>query len=346
MNLVENTEKLRYAFFQRLDAPLAEVQTLEDLYREYFGKKGAFSQILAQIPSLSTVEEKRAVGKSCLAIVEECKKKHEEKRQSMKQNLESKLLKEDFFDVLRPIDMTLHRGSLHPITQVQERVEEIFSSLMGFQIVDGPEIETDAMNFERLNFSDDHPARDMQDTIWTENRQWLMRTHTSSVQTRVMEVLEPPLRVIAPGRCFRFEETDASHDHTFHQVEGMMIEEDLSVVDLIQVMRDFLDRFFGKKIAVRLRPGFFPFVEPGFELDIACLLCSGRGCTTCKRSGWLELLPCGLVHPNVLRAGNISTQKFSGLAFGLGMDRLVMMLYGVEDIRHFMSGNVRFLQQF
>jgi len=235
-------------------------------------------------------------------------------------------------------------GRLHPLSQIQYEIEDIFTS-MGFTVLDGPEVETDYYNFEALNIPAHHPARDMQDTFWTEDGN-LLRTHTSAIQVRGMERLQPPFRVIGPGRVFRYEATDASHENTFYQVEGMMVDRDISVADLIYFMKVLLKEIFGREVTIRLRPGYFPFVEPGFELDIHCLICDGKGCSVCKQSGWVELLPCGLVHPNVLRYGKIDPDKWSGFAFGLGMNRLVMMRYGINDIRHFLSGDIRFLRQF
>jgi len=235
-------------------------------------------------------------------------------------------------------------GRIHPLSQIQYEVEDIFIN-MGFQIMEGPEVELDEYNFGKLNFTDDHPARDMQDTFWTEEG-FLLRTHTSSVQVRAMEVLKPPFKIIVPGRVFRYEETDASHENTFYQLEGMMVDKNVSTANLIYIMKTFLSTFFEKDVTVRLRPGYFPFVEPGFELDIQCLICSGNGCQVCKYSGWVELLPCGLIHPNVLKAGGIDPQIWTGFAFGMGLSRLVMMRHSIEDIRHFLSGNIRFLEQF
>ncbi|TFH40069.1 MAG: phenylalanine--tRNA ligase subunit alpha, partial [Chrysiogenales bacterium] len=235
-------------------------------------------------------------------------------------------------------------GRLHPISQIQYEIEDIFTS-MGFEIHDGPEVETDHYNFEALNIPRHHPARDMQDTFWTEDGN-LLRTHTSAIQIRAMENISPPFRIVGPGRVFRYESTDASHENTFYQVEGMMVDRNITVANLIFVMKQLLKEIFGREVTVRLRPGYFPFVEPGFELDINCLICNGAGCSVCKQSGWVELLPCGLVHPNVLRMSGIDPVEWSGFAFGLGLNRLVMMKYGINDIRHFLSGDIRFLTQF
>jgi phenylalanyl-tRNA synthetase alpha chain len=202
-----------------------------------------------------------------------------------------------------------------------------------------------ANNFEALNFTDDHPARDMQDTFYTDDGN-LLRTHTSAIQVRALKVLKPPFRIIAPGRVFRYEEIDASHENTFNQVEGMVVGKNITVGNLTYTMNQLLSKIFRKETVVRLRPGYFPFVEPGFELDFQCMVCNGKGCSVCKHSGWVELLPCGLIHPNVLSFAGLDSKEWTGFAFGLGLDRLVMMRYGITDIRYFNSGNLRFLKKF
>lgn len=340
MSLVEQIE----ALYQTGKARLEQCQSLADLeaaHQDVLGKKGELTGILKGLKDLSA-EEKPVAGAAAHRVRTELEAAHAEARERLKAAELRASLDRERYDALRPLPS--RRGRLHPITQMQMRVEDIFLR-MGFRIMDGPEVESDENNFGRLNFSDDHPARDMQDTIWTEDGN-LLRTHTSPVQVRSMGVLKPPFRIIAPGRVFRYEETDASHETTFHQVEGMLVDRDVSAANVIFVMKTFLSEFFEREVHVRLRPGYFPFVEPAFELDIQCLICGGKGCRTCKHSGWIELLPCGLVHPNVLSAGGLDPQEWSGFAFGLGLDRLVMMRYGIEDIRHFMSGNLRFLQQF
>jgi phenylalanyl-tRNA synthetase alpha chain len=231
------------------------------------------------------------------------------------------------------------RGALHPVTIVQREVERVFTGL-GFAVVGGPEMETEYYNFEALNIPAMHPARDAQDTFWLTNG-WLLRTHTSPCQVRAMLRYGPPIRVIAPGRCFRYEALDASHENTFFQLEGLLIDRDISVAHLIAFMKLLLREVFRREVRVRLRPGFFPFVEPGFELDMSCAICGGGGCPTCKRSGWVEILPCGMVHPNVLRHGKIDPHVYTGFAFGLGLTRLAMMKFGVGDIRVLNSGDLR-----
>ncbi len=318
-----------------------DLQQLEERHNLYLGRKGKLTAILKEIGSLSS-EERPVVGRIANEVRSFLQKRYREILARLKEQEVERQIQDQFYDLLRPLPNA--RGHLHPITVIQNRVEDIFLS-MGFQTLYGPEVETDENNFGKLNFSEDHPARDMQDTIWTVDGN-LLRTHTSAVQVRAMQKLTPPFRIIAPGRCFRYEETDALHENTFHQVEGMMVDRDISIAHLIYVMKSFLSAIFANEIQVRLRPGYFPFVEPGFELDMHCTICRGSGCQTCGESGWIEVLPCGLVHPNVLSAGGIDPKHWSGFAFGLGLDRLAMMLYGIEDIRHFMSGNIRFLEQF
>jgi phenylalanyl-tRNA synthetase alpha chain len=320
---------------------IIDVEHLKELYQDILGKKGRITEILKQLKDLSP-EEKKEIGIIANQLKDQLTVLFKEKQVELEKKEIQESLQKEFFDILRPIKNRV--GRIHPLSQIQYEVEDIFIN-MGFQIMEGPEVELDEYNFGKLNFTDDHPARDMQDTFWTEEG-FLLRTHTSSVQVRAMEVLKPPFKIIVPGRVFRYEETDASHENTFYQLEGMMVDKNVSTANLIYIMKTFLSTFFEKDVTVRLRPGYFPFVEPGFELDIQCLICSGKGCQVCKYSGWVELLPCGLIHPNVLKAGGIDPQIWTGFAFGMGLSRLVMMRHSIEDIRHFLSGNIRFLEQF
>ncbi|HPZ84530.1 MAG TPA: phenylalanine--tRNA ligase subunit alpha, partial [Thermogutta sp.] len=235
-------------------------------------------------------------------------------------------------------------GSIHPIALVQMELEEIFQG-MGFRVLTGYEVELEYYNFDALNIPPDHPARDMQDTFWLDNGM-LLRTHTSANQVRALETYGVPLRAIFPGRCFRNEAIDASHENTFYQLEGLLVDRDISVAHLIAVMKTLLSQVFKREVTVRLRPGFFPFVEPGFELDVQCLICGGKGCATCKQTGWIELIPCGLVHPKVLEFGRVDPNIYSGFAFGMGLTRMAMMKFGIPDIRLFNSGDIRFYEQF
>ena len=320
----------------------ATAAQLEEVRIAYLGRKGELAAISRQMGQLPP-EERGRVGK-LLNTVKQTLEESLEARQTEfdRLALESRLAAEW-------IDLTLpapgpRPGTLHPVTQVQAEIEELFVSL-GFAVLSGPEVETEHNNFDALNIPPDHPARDMQDTFWLDGGQ-LLRTHTSPVQVRGMERLGPPLRMIAPGRVFRNEEVDASHEHTFYQLEGMMVDRDVSIAHLTYFMKTLLSAIFHRDVTVRLRPGYFPFVEPGFELDIHCLICGGAGCAVCKYSGWVELLPCGLVHPNVLRLSGIDPEEWNGFAFGLGLTRLVMMRYGIDDIRLLQGGDLRFLSQF
>ncbi len=234
-------------------------------------------------------------------------------------------------------------GALHPITLVQMELEDIFQG-MGFSVVYGPEIESEYFCFEALNIPHDHPARDMQDTFWLKN-QLILRTHTSANQVRTLRRFGAPIRAIFPGRCFRYEAIDPSHENTFYQCEGLVVDKDISVANLIAVMKTILSQVFRRDVRVRLRPGYFPFVEPGFELDLNCLFCGGKGCPTCG-DGWIELIPCGLVHPQVLRFGGVDPREYSGFAFGVGLTRLAMMKYGIRDIRYLNCGDLRVNEQF
>ena len=318
---------------------------LEALRIEYLGKKGRFRAFFQEMGKLGA-DEKAAAGQVINSARQAVEDALNARKDALKADAFADLDQKEWLDVTAPgiRDKAPGRGRLHPLTQIQQEIEAIFRS-MGFTVFDGPQVEDDFHNFSALNIPADHPARDMQDTFWLTNGR-LLRTHTSSVQIRAMHQHKPPLRGISPGRVFRYEATDASHENTFYQVEGLMVDKNISVANLIYVMKVLLREIFQKDVQVRLRPGFFPFVEPGFELDISCLICGGGGCPVCKYEGWVELLPCGAVHPNVLRFCNIDPAVYTGFAFGLGLNRLVMMRYGIDDIRHFQSGNLEFLEQF
>jgi len=334
---------------QQLEAEaLARIQSARDLDQletvrvEVLGRKGPLSQFSKEFGKL-TPDERAAAGKALNSAKQAIEGAFEARKQALSSDALDQRLRAEWLDLTLPAPGA-RPGSLHPVTQVQREIEDLFTSL-GFAVQDGPEVETEYHNFDALNIPPTHPARDMQDTFWLTDGH-LLRTHTSPVQVRAMERLGPPLRMIAPGRVFRNEEVDASHEHTFYQVEGMMVDRDVSVAHMIYFMKTMLSAIFHREVIVRLRPGFFPFVEPGFELDIKCLICGGSGCSVCKQSGWVELMPCGLVHPNVLRMSGINPDEWSGFAFGLGLTRLAMMRYGIDDIRLFESGDLRFLRQF
>src|SRR3989344_5791087 len=331
-------ESLKKDFLVAL-AKLKDRTQLDQLYQNYFGRKGVLTQALRQVKELAA-EERLRVGKLANEIKGELEHVVREARVRLGGELETDRVA---FDTTLP-GTEVPLGHLHPITTIQYQIEDIARE-MGFMILDGPEVESEYYNFTALNIPPDHPARDMQDTFWLTDGN-LLRTHTSPVQVRALQKYGAPFRGIVPGRVFRYEATDASHDHTFYQVEGLMVDENISIANLIAMMKALLQGVFQTTVDVRLRPGYFPFAEPGFELDIKCLLCNGEGCSVCKRTGWLELMPCGLVHPEVLRAGNVDPERFSGFAFGLGLTRLVMMKYGIHDIRLLLGSDLRFLKQF
>lgn len=341
----EELEKIKEDALKQIESS-ENIEDLEAVRVKVLGRKGELTSILRSLGQLSH-EERSNIGKRSNEIKAELEEAIEKKKSRLGGIAIENLIKTDWIDVTlnsAQSTVTKDNGHIHPISQMQYDIEDIFTS-MGFEILDGPEPELEYYNFEALNVPKHHPARDMQDTFWTEDGN-LLRTHTSAIQIRGMEKMEPPFKIVAPGRVFRYESTDASHENTFYQIEGMMVDKDISVANLIFVMKELLREVFKQDVKVRLRPGYFPFVEPGFELDINCLICGGSGCSVCKQSGWVELLPCGLIHPNVLRFGNIDPEKWSGFAFGLGLNRLIMMRYGITDIRHFLSGDIRFLHQF
>lgn len=339
--MMEEIQKLEGEAVARLRAA-ESADALEAVRVEVLGRKGALAQFSARMGKLAP-EERAAFGKALNAAKQALESAFEEKKSAFAEAALAARLDGEWLDLTVP-PAGIRPGALHPLTRIQREIEELFLSL-GFTILYGPEVETEWNNFDALNIPPDHPARDMQDTFWLEDG-LLLRTHTSPVQVRGMKQLRLPLRMIAPGRVFRNEEVDASHEHTFYQLEGMMVDRDVSVAHLIYFMKTLLSGIFKREVTVRLRPGYFPFVEPGFELDIQCLLCGGAGCPVCKQSGWVELLPCGLVHPNVLRFGGIDPEHWNGFAFGLGLTRLVMMRYQIEDIRLLQSGDLRFARQF
>jgi phenylalanyl-tRNA synthetase alpha chain len=326
-------------------AALEQATTLEELEAirvDALGRKGKLAEVSKTFGKLSP-DERARVGKLLNSVKQELETRLDERKGALASVAQDARLESEWIDLTAPAP-GVRPGSLHPITHVQGELEELFVSL-GFAIMDGPEVETEHYNFDALNIPADHPARDAQDTFWLKDGR-LLRTHTSPVQLRALEKFGPPLKMIAPGRVFRNEEVDASHEHTFYQLEGMMVDRDVSVAHLLYFMKTLLSAIFHRDVTVRLRPGFFPFVEPGFELDIQCLICGGKGCAVCKHSGWVELLPCGLVNPAVLRHGGVDPEQWSGFAFGLGLTRLAMMRYGIDDIRLFASGDLRFLRQF
>ncbi len=320
----------------------ATPEELESVRVKTLGRKGTLTLVSKEMGKLAA-EDRGRIGKLLNGAKQKLEAALEGRKKAFDEAALRQRLDSEWIDLTLPAPAP-RRGHLHPVTRVQRELEDLFASL-GFAVLDGPEVETEYYNFDALNIPPEHPARDMQDTFWLDGGN-LLRTHTSPVQVRGMERFGPPLRMIAPGRAFRNESVDASHEHTFYQIEGMMIDRDVSVAHLIYFMKTLLGSVFHRDVTVRLRPGYFPFVEPGFELDIQCLICGGAGCAVCKQSGWVELLPCGLVNPNVLQMSGIDPEEWNGFAFGLGLTRLVMMRYGIDDIRQLQGGDLRFLEQF
>ncbi len=328
---------------------VTDLAQLDQIRVAYLGKKGSITALLKGMKDLS-VEEKKTFGAEVNALKELATEKIDEKLTELKEKeIQAEIASMPLIDVTSPA--FTDRGSYHPITLVQRQCEAIFKS-MGFTVEDYPEVVTDYECFEALNIPKHHPARDMQDTYYLDNGQ-LLKTHTSAAQNAILKkygknLMENgvPIKAIFPGRCFRNEATDACHENTFFQMEGIMVDKAINISNLIYFMKSMLSEVFQKDIKVRLRPGFFPFVEPGFELDISCLICGGEGCPSCKHSGWLELCPCGMIHPNVLSEGGIDPEEYIGFAFGLGLTRLAMMKYGVKDIRNLNSGSLKALSQF
>ncbi|NTW27332.1 MAG: phenylalanine--tRNA ligase subunit alpha [Candidatus Moranbacteria bacterium] len=330
---------------------LAEISLAEslevatELRIKYLGRKSDFVSILKGLKDLEGEERKNVGQLANVAKIE---------IENAFSNKEKELKEKSFDFAAEKIDVTMPAkkmtsGHLHPLSRIQYEIEDIFTS-MGFEIADGPEVETEFYNFDALNIPKDHPARDMQDTFWLKdedkNEKVVMRTQTSDVQIRYMEKHTPPFRIIAPGRVFRRESTDTTHDHTFHQFEALMVGDDITVGNLKFMAQQFFSKFFKTDVEIRLRPSYFPFTEPSFEFDINCLVCGGKGCSSCKWAGWLELGGAGIVNQNVFEAVGYPRNKYKGFAWGFGLERLAMMKYKIDDVRLFHSGDLRFIKQF
>lgn len=328
---------------------ISDLNQLQELETKCLGRKGELTQILRGVKTLPE-KDRPKMGQLANKIKKELEHAFEQKKMQLETLQLARDLKTEKIDLTAPAPPT-EPGHIHPLSQVQFEVENIFQQ-MGFSIMDGPEVESEHYNFECLNIPAHHPARDMQDTFFIDkkpdahHKRLVLRTHTSPVQIRSMKKYGAPLRVIVPGRTFRYEAIDASHDATFSQVEGLLIDKNISLTHLKGIMKEFLSRLFGFEAKVRFRPGYFPFVEPGLELDISCFICKGKGCRTCSQTGWLEFMGAGMVHPAVLKAGNINPKKYQGWAFGFGLTRLTMMKYGIDDIRLLNTGDLRFVRQF
>ena len=319
-----------------------DLRALDEVRVQYLGKKGSLTEQLKQLGKLPA-EERREAGQA----INETKKQVQQCIEARKTALQDAVLAEQLAG--EKVDVTLPgrgqgRGGLHPVTRTMQRIKALFTG-MGFESVEGPEIEDDYHNFEALNIPSHHPARAMHDTFYIDAHR-VLRTHTSPVQIRVMEKQKPPFRVIAPGRVYRCD-SDLTHTPMFHQVEGLLVDENVSFADLKGLLDEFLKHFFERDdLAVRFRPSYFPFTEPSAEVDIECVICSGEGCRVCSHTGWLEVLGCGMVHPNVFKHVNVDNEAYTGLAFGMGVERLAMLKYGVDDLRLFFENDLHFLQQF
>lgn len=341
-------ERLRQEGLAALESALSE-DSIRAVEVQFLGRNGELTGLLKKLGSLSA-EERPEMGRISNLVKQDLLASIEAKRSQLKAASLAACLSGEGFDATLPGPQA-PSGGLHPLTIIRRELEDLFLS-MGFIVVDGPEVELEQNNFDLLNIPGDHPARESHDTIWVREPSApgagdgvCMRTHTSPVQARALKRFGAPLKVVAPGRVFRQETQDSTHDHTFHQMEGLVVAEDVGVGHMLHAMNTMLEGVFGRKLETRLRPGFFPFVEPGFELDARCPFCD-RGCSVCKGSTWIELMPGGLVHPHVLEACGLDPERYSGFAFGLGLSRLVMLRYNINDIRWMLGGDLRFLEQF
>lgn len=339
----DRLEALREEALQQLEQT-ADMHKLNELRVRYLGKKGALTEILRGMGSLNATE-RPVIGQVANEVRQAIEAVIEERQQHFIRQETEQRLREETIDVTLPGRPAL-RGAIHPLNQVIQEMEDIFIG-MGYQIAEGPEVETDYYNFEALNLPKNHPARDMQDSFYV-TEEILMRTHTSPVQIRTMQKMngQGPVRVICPGKVYRRDDDDATHSFQFHQIEGLVIDKNVRMSDLKGTLLQFVQQLFGEQTKIRLRPSFFPFTEPSAEVDVTCVSCNGSGCRVCKQTGWLEILGCGMVHPRVLEMGGFDPNLYSGFAFGCGVERIAILKYGIDDIRHFYTSDLRFLRQF
>ncbi len=322
-------------------AEASDLRGLDEARVRFLGKSGVFTEQLKQLGGLPK-EERPAAGQQINRLKQQCQQAIEARRRELEQAALNERLAAERIDVTLP-GRGVGAGGLHPVTRTMQRIQQLFESI-GFEIAEGPEIEDDYHNFEALNIPAHHPARAMHDTFYFDEHR-LLRTHTSPVQIRVMENREPPLKIIAPGRVYRCD-SDLTHTPMFHQVEGFMVDKDASFADLKGLLHEFLSQFFERDLKMRFRPSYFPFTEPSAEADMECVMCGGEGCRVCSHTGWLEVLGCGMIHPEVLRHVGIDGETHAGHAFGMGVERLTMLRYGVNDLRLFFENDLRFLRQF
>jgi phenylalanyl-tRNA synthetase alpha chain len=341
MSAIENLNAIVQEALKAL-ANITVAAELEQAKAQWLGKTGTLTELLKSLGKLSN-EERPQAGARINAAKQQVEAALNARRDAIKAHALEQQLAQEALDVTLP-GRGLGAGGLHPVTRTLSRIEALFRSI-GFEVADGPEIETDFYNFTALNIPENHPARAMHDTFYVDE-QHVLRTHTSPVQVHYMQSHQPPIRIIAPGRVYRCD-SDVTHTPMFHQVEGLWVDERVSFAELKGVLTDFMQRFFEREqLATRFRPSFFPFTEPSAEMDISCVICNGAGCRVCSHTGWLEVLGCGMVHPNVLQHVNIDSEKYIGFAFGLGVERLAMLRYGVKDLRLFFENDLRFLKQF
>lgn len=344
MSCLEKIQEIKKQFEVEVES-VNTVQELSEFKAKFLGKKGSVTQLFGQMKTISP-EEKREFGQA----INELKIFIEDSVAGREKDIEARVAeqkneKERYLDVTATVPGDKIEGRVHLCTKFMARIEDIFMS-MGMQIFDGPEVETDFHNFGALNIPEDHPARDMYDTLWLNTPGHLLRTHTSPVQIRAMKEYGVPIAGVAPGRVFRHEATDATHEIMFSQCEGIVVDKNISMAHMIGVAKTFMSKFFETKdLDIRIRPGFFPFVEPGVEIDCRCVFCKD-GCSVCKYTTWIEVFPCGLIHPNVFKAVGVDSNVYSGFAFGFGMDRLAMLQHAINDVRLFRSGDIRFIRQF
>lgn len=332
-----NIKSLQESFSTRLNE-ITSPETLDELRLKYLARKGLLNDLFKQLGGLSA-DERRQVGQQLNQLKQSIENQIEEKKQFFSQDIKST----EFFDYTMP-GVPRFTGSYHPLTSVLRQVKSCFTA-MGFKIVQGPDIETEYYNFEALNIPKGHPAREMQDTLYVTD-EVVLRTHTSPVQVRTMEKQKPPVRVISPGRCYRKDTPDATHSPFFHQVEGLCVDAGITFADLKGVILNFAKRMFGSDMKIRFRPSFFPFTEPSAEYDFTCIMCGGKGCRICKNTGWIEISGAGMVNPAVFKYVDYDPEKYTGYAFGMGIERIAMLMYEVSDIRLFFENDVRFLRQF
>lgn len=344
MSLQEKLEALKQETLAKIEET-KELASLNQIRVETLGKKGPITEVLRGMKDLSA-EERPKVGSFANEIRDLITKEIEAKKELLEQLALQKALEDETIDVTLP-GKPMKQGTRHVLTQIIEEIEDIFVG-MGYEVVEGFEVEQDHYNFERMNLPKDHPARDMQDTFYISD-EILIRTHTSPVQARTMEkhdFSKGALRMISPGKVFRRDTDDATHSHQFHQIEGLVIDKNVTMADLKGTLEEVMQKMFGADRKIRLRPSYFPFTEPSVEVDVSCFKCGGEGCSVCKHTGWIEILGAGMVHPNVLKMSGIDPEVYSGFAFGLGPDRIAMLRYGVNDIRNFYLNDLRFISQF